>query len=270
MKNLGLRRFISRYPEFWILLVVTLVLFPLRQAIAGAGAFQLDQVGTLGEFGPIFLASLGLAIFLIPGMALVVILGYDGDWWERLAVAFVASIASVGIIGQAAAMIHTNIDFVLWAYMVLTVVLVAGALVRLFSSSREADDAPQSDRPPLWMWVILIVMVLIVAVFSLNARFDSDEIDAAAYVQNIRYDAHMMLTEPKLNGNFAISVRYYMDTWLTDQALISRITGQDPLDQYQAIHLALALLMLAAFYTFVRRTTNRRSAAVIGTIVWAL
>ena len=270
MKNLNYKQAFSRYPEFWVLLILTLILFPLRQAIAGAGVIQLDQVGTPAELGPIFLASLGLVIFLIPGMALVIILGNGGDWWERLALAFVASIGSVGIIAQAAAIMHTSINFVLWAYLGLTVVLVVGALARLFLFPPRAEDRLQSDRPPLWMWAILIVMVLIVAAFSLNAPFDSDEIDATAYVQNIRNDPHIMLTEPKLNGDFAISVRYYFDTWLTDQALISRITGQDPLDQYKAIELALTLLTLASFYTFARRITNRRSAAVLATIVWAL
>ena len=270
IKNLNYKQAFSRYPEFWVLLILTLILFPLRQAIAGTGVIQLDQVGTPGELGPIFLASLGLAIFMIPGMALVVILGDDGDWRERLALAFVASLASVGIISQVAAATHTSIDYVLLAYLGLTVALVAGALVRLFLFRLRAEDTPQSDRQPLWMWAILIVMVSIVAVFSLNGRFDSDEIDAAAYVQNILHDPQVMLTEPKLNGDFALSVRYYFATWLTDQALISRITGQDPLDQYRAIHLALALLTLAAFYTFARRTTNRTSAAVLSTIVWAL
>lgn len=270
MKILNRRRSILRYPEFWIILILTLVLFPLRQAIAGAGIIEPSQIGTLAMLGPIFLASLGLTIFLIPGMALVVILGDDGDWWERLALAFVASMASVGIFSQIAAVRHTSIEFVLYAYLGLTLVLVAGAIARLFFFPIPVDDTPPSDRPPLWMWAILIAMVAMVIVFSWNARFDPDEIDAAGYVQNILHDPQIMVTEPKFNGDFAISVRYYLDTWLTDQALISRITGQDPLDQYPSIKLSLTLFTLAAFYTFARRITNRKNAAVLSTIAWAL
>ena len=270
MKNNNVRRLFSYYPEFWILLFLTLVLFPLRQAIAGAGVIQLDQVGTPAALEPMFLASLGLAIFLIPGMVLVVILGIDGDWWERLVFAFVASVASIGIFAQAAALMHTSIDLVLLVYLSLTVVFTVGALVRLVRFPPAANDTAPSDHPPLWMWGILTIMIAIVAVFSWNARFDPDQIDAAGYVQNIRYDSHMMLSEPKFNGDFPISVRYYFDTWLTDQALISRITGQNPLDQYKAIDLAMTLLTLAAFYTFARRMTNQRRAAVLATIAWTL
>lgn len=270
MKNLSRHNLILRYPEFWILLFLTLVLFPMRHAIAGVGAIQLNEVGTLAVLHPIFLGTLGIVIFLVPGMAVVVILGDDGDWWERLALAFVASSTSVGVVSELAAFLHTSIEFLLWAYLGLTVVFIVGALLRLVRFPPGSNDAVSLDRPPLWMWAILLVMVSILMVFSVNARMDPDEIDAAAYIQNIRHDPHMMLTEPELNGDFKLSVRYYFATWLTDQALISRITGQDPLDQYKAITPALTLLTLAAFHTFARRITNRRSAAVLATIAWTI
>lgn len=160
MKSLGLRRLISRYPEFWTLLVLTLLLYPLRDVIAGAGVVRLNEVGTLWALSPIFLGSLGLAIFMLPGMALVVILGDEGEWWERLALAFVASIAFVGIFSQLAAILHTSIEFLLWAYLGLTVVLIAGALLRLVRFPPGSKDMGCSDRPPLWMWAIRATHVL--------------------------------------------------------------------------------------------------------------
>lgn len=259
-----------RYPELWILLSLDLVLFPLRHSIAGNGQLALSEIGTIAVIQPLFLAVLGLGILLIPGAALVTIFGVEGPWWERLALALVGSLASVGLVSQTAAWLHVNIDFVLWGFCALSGCLVAAALARILFIPAPMPDQEQSSPAPVWMLLILVVMVLIAVVFALNAPLDGDHADALAYIQNIRYDAHMLVEEPKWNAGFPVSPRFYLDTWLIDQAMMARLTGQDPVDQSQVLRLPMLLLTLAALYGFARRVTRQKRAAVIATIIWIL
>lgn len=261
---------LKRYPELWILITFSLILFPLRHLIAGTGQVSASELGSITILHPLFLAALGLAIFLIPGLAIVAILGDDGTWWERLPLGFIASLASVGIVSQTAIFLHTNIDFVLRGFLILTGILIAVALVRGLFFSPEPRITDEVGRPPVWMWAILLVMVAIVFVFAFYSPLDGDHPDATAYVQNARFDQHIMVQEPKFNTGFAVSPRFLFDDWLIDQALISRITDQNPVDQFQVLRLLMTLLTLAAFYSFAHRITGRKDYAAIATIAWSL
>jgi tetratricopeptide (TPR) repeat protein len=248
-----LNRFL-RYPELWILIVAVAVFWPLRHVLSAISPFPV--------------VILGLAIFIVPGSAIVCLIGHDGYWWERLAAAFLVSLAIPGLISQAAIIFHTDIVFVLWGFLLLTISLVVVAFVRCWRSSRVPGLQGSLDRPPIWLWVIFGIMLSVVAVFQINSPVDGDAWDAQAYIQNIRYDSQIMIEEPKLNDGIPLSPRFYFSTWLVDQALMSYITELDPVDQFQPLRLPIMLISLVAFFSLARRVTGRRDAAAFTTIIW--
>ncbi len=244
-----------RYPELWVLLGCSLVL----------GVLRLLAVPLPGPLA----TALGLALFLLPGAAVVCLIG-DGDlWWERLALAFVASAAVVGLVSQAAIFLHTDIAAVLWGYLILTVPLAVGAIVRGWQR-REVAPQKGKDHVPAWLWLILVLMVVILGLYQWNSPLDGDHLDAQAYIQNILSDPHMMAVEPKFGADLPVSPRFDFSAWLVDQAFVAFVTGQNPWDQFQALRLPLMLLTLAAFYRLCRVLMKRSDIAVGATILWIL
>lgn len=248
-------RNLRRYPETWVLLLTASLLLPFRAYLA--------------EFPPLILAALGLGIFLLPGAALVCILGDDGNLAERLALAFVASLAIPGLIAQTAIFLHTSIAYYVIGFGALLVALLICAFLQC-RRRQLSPPMPDPHRSPLWLQLILAVMVVVLLIFHLNSPLDGDHWDATAYIQNIRYDPHILTGDPKFNAGLTLSPRYDFSAWLVDQALMSAITGQNPVDQFQALRLPMLLLTLAAFYRLSRRIAKRRDVATVMTVIWIL
>ncbi len=255
---------VRAYPELWVLLVLAAVGWPLRQVLGGL-VTPGSQPGTMATLP---LALVGLALFMLPGAALLCIVGDDETWWERLALAFVCSLALVGLISQTAIFLRTNIQFVLWGFLILSATLLAGAVLRCALAPGEPRSRSGQDRTPFWLWLILLAMVAGTIFYQLNSPTDQDQMDAGAYIQNMLADEHMMVQEPKLGAGVPVSPRFDFSAWLVDQALMSRLTGQNPWDQFQVLRLPLMLLTLAALYRMARAVTGRRDTAAVVTVVW--
>jgi hypothetical protein len=255
---------VRSYPELWVLSLIALVGWPLRQVLLGLAAPGAQP----GSMAGLPLVLVGLVIFMLPGAALLCLLGDDETWWERLALAFVASLALVGVVSQMAIFLHASIQFVLWGFLILTAILLAGAVLRCVLAPGEPRKRESKDRPPVWLWAILAVMVAAAVIYQVNSPLNGDEFDAGAFTQNMLVDDRMMVNEPKLGAGLPVSPRFDFSAWLVDQALLSRITGQNLWDQFQVLRLPLMLLTLAAFYRLARSVTGRRDAAAVATIVW--
>jgi len=273
VRPLGLRKFVilvgkllhyytdrwarfQTYPELWILPALTLIFWPLR-----------DRLTALSS---LLTAVLTLAIFLLPGVALVCLVGDDGNWWERLALAFVASLAIPGLAAQVVMLLHTSLVVYVWAFLVLTIVLLMAAAVRCWVAPDVQGPRETTDRLSPWLLATLLAVVIGLVYFSFNSPTDGDQWNIAAWIQNILYDPHIMVEEPLYGVGFPVSPRYLFSTWLVHQGLMSFLGGLDPVEQFQALRVPLMLLSLGAIFRLACTLSARRDAAALMCAAWGL
>jgi tetratricopeptide (TPR) repeat protein len=241
------------YPEVWIGLAVILpgfLLLPLLKE----------------HYSPL-IAVLALVLFMLPGMAVVCLLGDDGNWWERLGLAFVASLGVCGVVSQVAVFLHTSLTVYVWSFFILTGLLIVGAAVRCWRDRTQAPPEPAADRTSPWLIAVLLIMIGALATFWLKSPTDGDQWDNLAWIQNIRTDPQMLLIEPRFEEGI-VSPRFYFSDWLVHQAMMSEVTGLDPVDLFRPQGLFLILLSLAAVYRLARKVSGRRDGAAVITIFW--
>lgn len=246
------RRF-RQNPEFWILLVVTLISVPVLQPLASAS--------------PALSAILVLALFMLPGASVVSLLGDRSSWVERLALAFVASLAVCGIVAQVAIFAHVNIMAYVWAFAVLTAVLAVAAVVKLW----RAPASPEGSNDPIPAWLVVMVLVLAAGLlfFQLHSPMDGDQFDNLGWIQSIIHDPRIFVVEPRF-GIAPISPRFLFSAWFVQQAMMSVVSGIDPANLVGPQQLPLILLTLAAMFYLARRVTGNRAAAAWTIAIWSL
>lgn len=252
LSSLTLRGFGS-YAEFWILLAVTLVSLPVLRTLAGVSSF--------------FTAILALPLLILPGSAVVCLLGNEGNWVERLALAFVASLALLGIPAQAVIFAHTNLVVYVWAFAVCTIVLVVAAAIKNLLTPLDERAQDKTDRTPVWLVVAIVMLAAGLVFFHLNSFMDGDQFDNLGWIQGILHDPHIFVTEPRF-GTAPVSPRFLFSGWFVQQAMMSFVSGVDPVDLVGPQQVPLILLSLAAMYYLAQRVTNRRNAAAWITLAW--
>ncbi|MBI3731843.1 MAG: hypothetical protein HY259_00035, partial [Chloroflexi bacterium] len=257
----SLARPLAQYPEWWALLAFEALFWLARPLLTD------HSLEWLVAFG-------GLGFLMLSGAALVILLGDDGNWWERLSLAFVASVSLPSLVAQIFMLAHTSIQAYAVAYLALMLVLVAAALLRIARHTRAGTTihthVPAEGRTPRLLILFLAIALLGHYVFWTRSPLNSDEWNALSWIQNIRYDQHMMTDEPLYGQQFGVTARYEFVPWLAQQAMISYAVGMDPVDLLVWIRLPLFLLSLSAVYRFARAITRRREAAALGTLAWSL
>ena len=245
---------LSRHAEFWVLLVITLASLPALRSLAGVSSF--------------WAAILVLPLFILPGSAVVCLLGNSGNWVERLALAFVASLAVMGMPAQAMIFAHSNIGVYTWIFAVLTIILVvAAALKNLFAPF---DEPPQdkTDRTPGWLVAAIVVLAAGLVFFHLNSFMDGDQFDNLGWIQGILHNSHIFVTDPRFAVS-PVSPRFLFSAWFVQQAMMSFVSKVDPVDLVGPQQVPLILLSLAAMYYLARRVTGRRNVAAWVTAAWS-
>ena len=246
---------LKAYPEVWVSLLITLLSFPLLPFIKAVS--------------PSLVAILALVWFMLPGMAVVCLLGDDGNWWERLSLAFVASLGVCGVISQAAVFLHTSLTVYVWSFFILTALLVILAAVHSWRTRTRLQPLQVGDRTSPWLIVVLLLLIGALTYFWFNSPSDGDQWDNLAWIQNIRYDPQMLVIEPRFEAGI-VSPRFYFSDWLVHQAMMSAVTNIDPVDLFRPQSLILMLLSLAAVYRLARKVAARRDGAALITAIWIL
>ncbi len=252
--SLWVFRRLSRYAEFWILLVVTLASLPALRSLA--------------SLSPFWAAILALPLFVLPGSAVVCLLGNDGNWVERLALAFVTSLAVLGIPAQAVIFAHSNIGVYTWIFAVLAIVLVVAATIKNLLAPFDERSQDKTDRTPVWLVVAIVMLAAGLVFFHLNSFMDGDQFDNLGWIQGILHDSHIFVTEPRF-ATSPISPRFLFSAWFVQQAMMSFISKVDPVDLVGPQQIPLILLSLAAMYFLARSITSRRNVAAWVTAVWS-
>ncbi len=245
---------VSLYPEFWILLVLTLAVLPTRLLLA--------------RTAPALDAILMLALLTLPGSAAVCLFGGRGNWVERLVLAFVASLAILGIPAQAAIFTHANISAYMWALAVIVPILVIAAIVKMLIWAPDVEPEDETDRTPVWLIAAIVVLAAGLLYLQLNSHMDGDQFDNLAWIQGIAHDAHIFQTEPRFDVA-PVSPRFLFSAWFVHQAMMSIVAGLDPVDLVGPQQLPLILMTLAAMYYLARRVAGRKDTAAWIVAIWA-
>lgn len=246
------RRF-SRHAEFWVLLVITLASLPALRPLASVSTF--------------WAAILALPLFVLPGSAVVCLLGNGGNWVERLVLAFVASLAVMGIPAQIIIFAHSNIGVYTWVFAILTIVLVVAAAIKNLLAPSDEQPQDKTDRTPIWLVAAIVALAAGLVFFHLNSFMDGDQFDNLGWIQGILHDSHIFVTDPHFAVS-SVSPRFLFSAWFVQQAMMSFVSKVDPIDLVGPQQIPLILLSLAAMYFLARRVSGRRNVAAWITAAW--
>ncbi len=246
---------VRAYPEFFIFILIALFILPF--------------LGHLNALPPFPASLLVFALFMLPGAAVVVLMGNRDSWPERVVFAFIASLAVCGIPAQAAIFLHTNLGVYVVLFGILTVGLVGAALLVAWRRTLPTGQSAEQDHVALWLLVLLGLVMGALILFWLNSPMDGDQWDNLGWAQSLINDAHIFVLEPRFAAT-PVSPRFFFSAWLMQQAAMSVLSGVNLVDLVSPLTVPMILLSLAAVYTLARRISGNKNAAVLMTIVWGL
>lgn len=240
------------------------------------GALSLILLGPLRGLlsaAPVFLFLAALVLFSVPGMTLTYLL-MDRRFsvMERAPTAFAFSIGVFGLAAFPGLLMDWSLGTYLWVCcgMLALSVILLGVTATPEEPSSESEESSEGDPSGRWLWAPFAVVGGVTGYLAWAAAPPKPVDDFwiyLAYVRDYLSTNRLASQDPFYGGELGFS-RIQINGWLAEQAMLSRLTGIDPvvlaMDYLTPV---LVLAGLLAVYALARVLfENRRAALVVASL----
>ncbi len=263
-------RLLSAHPYLWALLFVAGLFLLLRPVLIAdwPGRAALGAVGSL-------------ALFLLPGAAVLVLLGRlesEASPLEWLAHAFAASFVVLAAPTLVVLLRHSSLSALLLAYVVLTAALVVAAILRislpvLVRDAAAPEAAAERRGASSDGWLLRLtpyVTAALLAFVALAPVQAADDWFVMGYIQDDLVAPRINLDDPFFGPGLPMHPRYGFSPWLVEEALAVRLSGLDLVTWYNGWIVLLVVVSVGAYYAAARKLLPDGRAAALATGVVAV
>lgn len=230
-------------------------------------------------WGPaLALAIAFIMLFTIPGYLLAALL-FKSSELSRLQLLAFSSVLGIGMLIVPATLLLTlqsRLDYLVWISIGLNAGLVLIHLLRPGAVRRGPKlglDDPGTPRiNPLLAGAFVVGVILILFLFGATAS-DPAHTDAWNYISYVRQYVdwpHLQASDHRYASD-SINFRVMLDGWLVLQALLSKVSGVEPISMF-SVYLppCLILVGLLAFFAFAKELLADPNAALLAALVMLL
>jgi hypothetical protein len=235
----------------------------------------LGVLGFLPDGVAFFTGS--LAIILFPGVILTTLIAPSGlqihTLPERVVVWFVVGTGLLAALGLVGLLVHASLSHLVLAavagYASATIMVLAKKMPGL--AGKDRDSSAQQDRG----WVITAILPALAvgaALLTLLSQRDSDDWYYLAYIRDYVANHPLGVEDAILGmGNPATPRLWFGGAWWILEALLSKVTGVDPVAFHQ-VFLPLLVLPFAVFavFLFSRQVFRSGRTALLASVLQVL